>query len=445
MQNYLLPLIIFALAGLLVTRQNLVALKKEGLTILSFFFLWFIAPVSTLIALIQSCLIFFLAKGRNKAITDVLIIFTIVIYFAAIYFFQFHLHNNSIQLIGYSFLVLQLIAYLIQIKYTANNLSFQNFLFAVFYFPKYINGPFIDPVTLNQQEIPSQIKITKSIIFRLFLGLFKLLVLGSNLNYNCHSVLDYMNQYSWLTNISAMIFYTIALYINFSGASDLAITIAKLQGITLPENFNLPLWSNGPKQFWKRWHMSLTNWLMQFIFFPVYYKFAKAGNQFTGKITGVLLVFLCMALFNGILPGFFLSALIFFLMWITEEFLSEHVKLPAPIKIILNFLGISVALLLFRNASNPTQTILTLVNPIRNELINKWYWAPLAGGGTQHDYFNLFLTFILTLGFLLFEKRIHFQIQTNNISNILLYVIIILTLIFGNYFDNSPFSYIQVK
>src|SRR5207253_2096862 len=101
-------------------------------------------------------------------------------------------------------------------------------------------------------------------------GLFKKLVLAESLAPMVHSVFDFGDAYPGFTFLTAACLYSFQLYFDFSGYSDMAVGVSVLWGIELPENFNFPFRQKSWAQFWKSWHSSLTGWLWQYIFNPLY-------------------------------------------------------------------------------------------------------------------------------------------------------------------------------
>jgi alginate O-acetyltransferase complex protein AlgI len=187
--------------------------------------------------------------------------------------------NAFILAIGFSFYSIQHIAYLIDIRKNKikPETNYLHFLFCSTYFPKLISGP----VTKYQEltGYAGQNDLDKKLFFsgfnRFLLGLFKKLVIADSLAPSIHSVFDFNNEYPGLTILTGGLLFTIQLYFDFSGYSDMAIGVSNMLGIKLPENFNLPLRATSIGDFWRKWHMSLIRFFTEYIFYPVSYSFQK--------------------------------------------------------------------------------------------------------------------------------------------------------------------------
>lgn len=130
---------------------------------------------------------------------------------------------------------------------------------------------------------------------RMILGLFKKLVIADRLAGYVGTVFSDPGSYPALASIMAAGFYSIQIYCDFSGYSDIAIGMAQMFGIRTKDNFSYPYFSRSIKEFWKRWHISLSSWLRDYIYIPL------GGNRcgkIRAKINGML-TFLISGLWHG--------------------------------------------------------------------------------------------------------------------------------------------------
>jgi alginate O-acetyltransferase complex protein AlgI len=141
------------------------------------------------------------------------------------------------------------------------------------FFPTWLSGP-LDRYSNFVQHFESSGPLHASDIyasvFRIVLGSFKKLAIADTLlplSLDSMSNLDVAHFPVWKCALAAYV-YIFVLYIDFSGYSDMAIGIGELFGIRTPENFNYPLLARNIQDFWSRWHMSLTAWLRDYIFYP---------------------------------------------------------------------------------------------------------------------------------------------------------------------------------
>ena len=183
-------------------------------------------------------------------------------------------HLEVLLPIGISFYTFQSMSYVIDvyrkdIKPTRNLLEFAAF---VSFFPHLVAGPIMRPTTLLPQiEHKRKFNIDQFYqgIYLIFWGLTKKVVIADNL---AEYVNDIFNQWQTVDGGLALLgIYAFAfqIYCDFSGYTDAARGVAKLLGFELALNFNLPYFSTSPREFWARWHISLSTWLRDYLYIPL--------------------------------------------------------------------------------------------------------------------------------------------------------------------------------
>jgi alginate O-acetyltransferase complex protein AlgI len=230
--------------------------------------------------------------------------------------------------LGISYITFQAIGYLIEInrgnQYSEKNLG----LFATYlmFFPKLLAGP-IEPAhnfipQLRQKHEFNCNQVIEG-LQRILWGLFKKLVIANRLAIYTEAVFNNYQQHSGITLIIAAIFYTIQMFTDFSGYTDMAIGSAQLLGYRLMENFDNPFIATSVSQFWRRWHISLSSWVNEYIFNPIvinYRSWNKGAVVYAAFITFLILGFWHGASWNyiifGFLQGFILSV----------EFLTRKIR-----------------------------------------------------------------------------------------------------------------------
>lgn len=225
----------------------------------------------------------------------------------------------------------------------------------------------------------------------------------------------------------------------------MALGAAAAWGIVLPENFNFPFRQRSWADFWKSWHSSLTGWLWQYIFNPIFLFFNRRGIS---KTIATLLCATCtfagMALFNGLQSGFFISAGIFAFFYFAAVLLNSKKNVLNSIFIFLIF---SLSLIFFRNPQPQKYSFITgQIFNFTNFLPIDWqagFFAPLASGGSQHDYFNLTVTLTLTLLFFASEKKTYRLFAREKINYAAWFITIILLLLWGVFENGERFIYMQ--
>lgn len=267
--------------------------------------------------------------------------------------------------LGISFFTFQMIGYLIdvnneEIEPTNNLLNFFTYLV---YFPKILSGP-IEKV----QDFLPQIETKRNFKYALavdgakqFLwGLFKKVVIANNITSLVDTVFSNSQNMSGSTLCIGAIFYAISLYADFSGYSDMACGVSKLFNIKIMNNFAFPFFSTNISGFWKRWHISLTSWMMHYIYMPL--SFITREYKKFGLILSINLTFLLVGLWHGANWTFVIFGLYHGLLFIplifkgsilnNNELQVNKFGLPSLkdlFKIIGTFLTVTLGMIIFRS------------------------------------------------------------------------------------------------
>jgi alginate O-acetyltransferase complex protein AlgI len=148
----------------------------------------------------------------------------------------------------------------------------REYLLYVAYFPKILAGPLVRARELLPQiksgSQPSAADIEVGVSYFLF-GAVKKVVIADQLAGHVDLIFATPGQYDALTLLQGLIGYTVQIYCDFSGYSDMAIGCARLMGIRLPENFLMPYSAVNITEFWRRWHVTLSNWFRDYVFLPL--------------------------------------------------------------------------------------------------------------------------------------------------------------------------------
>ncbi|HVI00280.1 MAG TPA: MBOAT family O-acyltransferase [Enhygromyxa sp.] len=177
--------------------------------------------------------------------------------------------------IGISFYTFQSLSYTIDVwrERLTPETNFRRFALFVVFFPQLVAGPIVRanellPQLQRRPQIrPDEIEWA---LFRIFKGLIKKVVLGDFIAiYLTDIVFDSPGDFTSLENLLALYAFTLQIYADFAGYSDIAIGTAKLLGFEIPENFDRPYQSRDVGEFWRRWHMTLSTWLRDYLFFPL--------------------------------------------------------------------------------------------------------------------------------------------------------------------------------
>lgn len=219
-----------------------------------------------------------------------------------------HLHISTLNLIlpvGISFYTFQALSYSIdvyrkELKPTSDIIAFFAF---VSFFPQLVAGPIeraknLLPQILHKRTFDYCLAVDgcRQILW----GFFKKIVLADNCAIFVDHVFNNYQDESGSTLLLAAILFTFQIYGDFSGYSDIAIGVAKLFGIKLKLNFHFPYFSRNVNEFWRRWHISLNTWFVDYVYIPL------GGNR-NGKaklMRNTMIVFLLSGLWHGANPTY---------------------------------------------------------------------------------------------------------------------------------------------
>jgi alginate O-acetyltransferase complex protein AlgI len=224
------------------------------------------------------------------------------------------LHLNIALPVGISFYTFRTLSYTIDVwrgKLAAEP-NFSRYGLFLAFFPSLLAGP-IDRAgdllpQINQRRALSFEQTTRGLFLILF-GLFKKVAIANGVAGSVTAIYQGTGVASWLDVIAATLLYTVQIYCDFSGYSDMARGVAKLFGFDLMLNFNLPYFSKDPSEFWRRWHISLSTWLRDYLYIPLGGN--RKGNTYANLMTTMALGGLWHgATWNFVLWGFYQGALL---------------------------------------------------------------------------------------------------------------------------------------
>jgi len=177
--------------------------------------------------------------------------------------------------VGISFYTFQTLSYTIDIyrRKIEPTRSFFQFAFFVTYFPQLVAGPIVRASELLpqlQRKIVLRDEQVTQGLFLIATGMVKKVAIADYLSVNLvDRIFDQPELYSAVEVVIALYGFTMQIYCDFSGYTDVARGSAKLMGLELPENFDRPYQSASPAEFWRRWHMTLSTWLRDYLYFPL--------------------------------------------------------------------------------------------------------------------------------------------------------------------------------
>ncbi len=219
-------------------------------------------------------------------------------------------------------------------------------------FPQLIAGPIVRYTDIKDSLETRRLDINMLAlgIERFIVGLAKKAILANSLGEVADRIfssqLDYMGApVAWL----GAILYTLQIYFDFSGYSDMAIGLGKMFGFEFCENFNYPYISKSISEFWRRWHISLSTWFRDYLYIPL------GGNRKGNAYINLLIVFLATGIWHGAAWGFLVWGLWHGLFRVIERYCEKNLKLsqaknkiPGVIKWVYTMLVVILGWVLFK-------------------------------------------------------------------------------------------------
>ena len=256
--------------------------------------------------------------------------------------------------IGISFYTFQIISYCIDVyRGVPAQKSLISFAAYVSMFPQLIAGPIVRYTDIEKEltERTHSVNAAYEGLRRFIAGLSKKVLLANQLSELCEtfrasdekSVLFY-----WLYAVC----FTMYIYFDFSGYSDMAIGLGKIFGFNFPENFNYPYLSKSVTEFWRRWHMTLGGWFRDYVYIPL------GGNRvrLARNLFNIAVVWALTGLWHGAAWNFVLWGVLYAVMLVAEKLFLKKLleKIPRAFSHIYTMLVVMIGFVIF-NAENIRQ------------------------------------------------------------------------------------------
>lgn len=342
---YFLPIVL--LAYFIVPKKA----KNVVLLIASIFFYSWGEPVYVFLMIFSAIFNYFMAIdiGRAKVHQSSgksTLVFTVVVNLFILSFFKYYgflmdtvngilgtdIKYTALALpIGISFYTFQALSYIFDVyrgnvKVQVNPLKFTLYLSL---FPQLIAGPIVKYKDIAEQLDERHVTLEKfgDGTMRFLLGLGKKVILANNLGAIYTQIMAASDsQVSVLTYWIGIIAYTLQIYFDFSGYSDMAIGLGRMFGFEFMENFNYPYISKTITEFWRRWHMSLSTWFREYVYIPL------GGNRVSmhRHIINLLIVWSLTGLWHGASWNFVVWGLYYGVLLILEKYLIGKYIEKAP-------------------------------------------------------------------------------------------------------------------
>ena len=419
----------------------------------------FILIIITLVTYFSGLLVYKFNELKNKKI--VVFINNFICIGILLYFKYFTFILNNINLIfntefsiesfvvplGISFFILQAITYPIDLYRGHVKLEKNIFKYALFvsFFPQILSGPIAKAKEMLPQYNEYH-KFDKKNIYCGFMlmlyGYFQKIVIADLLAYGVNNVYNNLHNFSGVPILIVVFLYSFQIYFDFVSYSNIALGCAKMFGYDLINNFNSPYFADSIKNFWSRWHISLSTWFKNYVYFHL------GGNRCSNFRTyiNLLIVFLVSGLWHGAYYTYIVWGLLHGIYQVIERVINKKCKYNI-VNVIITFLLVTFAWIFFR-ANTINDAFYVICNMFKINLVDIKSQIKSIG----FDFYDL--TVLITSIIVVFELEV-IKSKKNLLdilykkSNILKYIIAITLIfsiiVFGYYgpgFDNSQFIYL---
>ncbi|MHA8107671.1 MBOAT family O-acyltransferase [Aquirufa sp. 5-AUSEE-100C1] len=358
---------------------------------------------------------------------------------ANLFGYSWHFPTLSILLpIGLSFHTFQAMSYTIEV-YRGHQKAERNFgiycLYVMFY-PQLVAGPIERPQNLIHQFYREHFWDTARVqagLFQMLQGLFKKVVIADRLAILVDSVYGSLAIQSGPNLILASVFYSFQIYCDFSGYSDMAIGAAKVMGFDLMTNFNAPYMAKSIPDFWRRWHISLSTWFKDYVYFSL------GGNRVSVPrwYLNIMIVFVISGFWHGASWNFVIWGALHGIFQLLGLTISRYLPALSPEKArgiylrllqIWTFVLVSLAWVFFRIPS---------FSQIKTYFTRLFHWQSDAPLGMHFN--EVIFCLVLIVGLQIWDK-----VQPKKLTNFwLMMPMIILLIYFLGVFNLKQFIYFQ--
>lgn len=395
----------------------------------------------------------YLGKSSLEAIRRLLLMISLIINLGTLYLFKYlnfsidianelgfdFQHTDWILPVGISFYTFQTMSYTIDV-YQRKVLPAKHlgqFALYVSFFPQLVAGP-IERYTHLAPQLKSFVNLKYENIAgggRLILyGLFIKMVIADNLAPLVELVFDNPQKWNALSIVGGMFFYSMQIYSDFYGYSLVAIGSALLLGVHIMNNFQAPYFSTGIVEFWKRWHISLSTWFRDYLYFPL------GGNRVSRLrwILNILVIFMVSGIWHGANFTFILWGAIHALLYLIESILVskeflERKRFTKFLVVASTFVLVTAAWVFFR--AKTIKDALLMYKSIESPGEESLRIAP---------YIWVFLFFFVLSDFLFRNTRFDLYVHLQKIwIRWVVYFVLIFSIIQFAGVQQSPFIYFQ--
>ena len=367
----------------LIPRKNL---QRIILIAASLFFVWQANLLSVIVIVAVAIVNYFLAMGidarKNHRSGKAIFYLAMLLNVGNLFFFKYYdffLANLNMVLgvldfrkampalnlllpVGISFYTFQLMGYLIDVRREELHAEkdIWAFLNYVFFFPKLLAGPIerAQKFLPQGQSQPLRVHNFSAGMKLLVWGFFQKLVIADRIAIYVNSIYNNLDRHSGVTLLACSLLYVFQVYADFSGYTDIARGLARMLGYELMVNFRRPLLASSIGDFWRRWHISLSSWVNDYIYMPLSLRFRAFGTM--GVLSALLISFTVVGIWHGarwtyvvfgLLQGMFLAVGLL----VSGRMKKQAAIIPSWVRrcagTIVTFILIAISLVFFRSPS----------------------------------------------------------------------------------------------
>ena len=407
-------------------------------------------PVYVILMLISILFNFYIGRDIEQNRKKSTLVFGIVVNLLILGYFKYagflvdsfnritglSVHMRELALpIGISFYTFQAMSYIVDVYRGGSHAQEKILPFAVYItmFPQLIAGPIVRYEDIEKQLVQRKVtgKAFSEGILIFVKGLAKKVILANCIG-KLHETILGMPNMSALSAWIGAIAYTLQIFNDFSGYSDMAIGLGRMLGFNFPDNFNSPYRSLSVTEFWRRWHISLGTWFREYVYIPL------GGNRKgrVRQIINLLIVWMLTGLWHGAAWNFVVWGLYYGVLLIIEKFLFSKIqdKVPKAIRWAGTFFIVVIGWVFFFSNSITDAAV----------YIGRMFGVGCAGFDTNSLFWLAGYAILLIVGFLaaVFNKKMFKKVPAafKWAGCIILFVISVAFLISESY---NPFLYFR--
>ena len=349
--------------------------------------------------------------------------------------------------LGLSFHVFQSLSYIIEVykKRFIPERNYLHYALYVMFFPQLVAGPIERPAHLLPQFNTlyefDRVKVRLG-LERMLWGFFKKLVVADQIAVVVNQL--YLNIPNETIGIlTLIILFSIQLYADFSGYCDIAIGTALILGFELTENFNRPFIATSVADFWRKWHISLSSWLKDYLYYPLAFSWGRLSKW--SLHISVIITFTIIGLWHGANWTFITMGLlhgIYLTIGSLTENWQKKLRLPKGVHIVIVFFLVSVSFVFFRSPDMDTAWTI-----LRNLFTPAFGFNSITGLGLLHSARIIIIPSILLLFLVEYMQArantFYFLDKYKSVYRFAWYYALTFLILYYGYFGEQAFIYFK--